>query len=88
MRLSLFDEVGAAVVYRIVKQIMENTGTSSYTRKESGGESAMARYIRRDYLSLAYFQAHPDYVTYYSQRDCPLPCAFAACSSAAAVAMS
>ena len=48
--------------FESVKQLTENMVAIPSINKEPGGESAVARYMQDFYMSLPYFQAHPEQV--------------------------
>ena len=60
MRLDCFDEV---------KRITSEMVAIPSINKEPGGESAVARYVGDYYMSLPYFQAHPDQVMVFQTKN-------------------
>ena len=60
MRLNSFDKV---------KQLTEEMVAIPSINKEPGGESAVARYIQDFYMSLPYFQAHPEQVKCFQTKN-------------------
>ena len=46
--------------FESVKQLTENMVAIPSINKEPGGESAVARYMQDFYMSLPYFQSHPE----------------------------
>lgn len=60
MKLNSFDKV---------KQLTEEMVAIPSINKEPGGESAVARYIQNFYMSLPYFQAHPEQVKCFQTKN-------------------
>ena len=60
MKLNSFDKV---------KQLTEEMVAIPSINKEPGGESAVARYIQDFYMSLPYFQAHPEQVKCFQTKN-------------------
>ena len=60
MRLDCFDEV---------KRLTSEMVAIPSINKEPGGESAVARYVGDYYMSLPYFQAHPDQVMVFQTKN-------------------
>ena len=60
MKLNSFDKV---------KQLTEEMVAIPSINKEPGGESAGARYIQDFYMSLPYFQAHPEQVKCFQTKN-------------------
>ena len=52
-----------------VKQLTENMVAIPSINKEPGGESAVARYMQEFYMSLPYFQAHPEQVKCFQTKN-------------------
>ena len=60
MKLHSFDKV---------KQLTEDMVAIPSINKEPGGESAVARYMQDFYMSLPYFQAHPEQVKCFQTKN-------------------
>ena len=60
MKLNSFDKV---------KQLTEEMVAIPSINKEPGGESAVARYMQDFYMSLPYFQAHPEQVKCFQTKN-------------------
>ena len=55
--------------FEAVKQLTENMVAIPSINKEPGGESAVARYMQDFYMSLPYFQAHPEQVKCFQTKN-------------------
>ena len=55
--------------FESVKQLTENMVAIPSINKELGGESAVARYMQDFYMSLPYFQAHPEQVKCFQTKN-------------------
>ena len=55
--------------FESVKQLTENMVAIPSINKEPGGESAVARYMQDFYMSLPYFQAHPEQVKCFQTKN-------------------